>query len=88
VFLHKRNLKYKKSNDFKVFLSEDLTQKRQQMVKALEEARKANVIASHWTVDGRIFYKMKKQSSKILLTDINEIGELYTLHASEQRSSR
>lgn len=76
VFSQKRNLKSKKSESFKVFLSEDLTKKRHRVVKALEDARKNDLILSHWTSDGRIFFKQKRRTGTVMVKDMENVNDL------------
>lgn len=80
VFSQKSNLKNKTSDNFKVFLAEDLTQKRRRMVSALNEARKAGVINTYWTTDGRIYFKKTENSTKTEIKEFdnnNILEELY-----------
>ena len=76
VFAQKKNLKPHKSKNFHVFLSEDLTKNRQQIVRSLEDARRNNYIMSHWTNDGRIFYKQNRNSGSVLINHIDQVHEL------------
>jgi len=70
VFKAKRGLKKHKSRSFNVFISEDLTKKRQAIIKSLAEARKKDLIISYWTSDGRIFYKQTEDSDTVLVPSI------------------
>jgi hypothetical protein len=77
VFMCKKNLKHHKSDSFNVFITEDLTKKRQFIVQQLNIARKNDKIESFWTTDGKICYKEKSNNSqKGLKKMINTIDEI------------
>ena len=83
VFSQKRKLKNKTSDNFKVFLTEDLTPKRRRMISALNDARKDGVIFTYWTSDGRIFFKKTETSSKTEVKDFDDnemIANMYANH--------
>jgi hypothetical protein len=76
VFNRKKSLKAFKTDEFNVFITEDLTRKRQQITNKLGLARKKGNIHSYWTVDGRIFYKKTEKGAKIIVNNYEEISHL------------
>lgn len=72
----KKNLKNHRSPLFNVFVTEDLTAKRREIVQSLIKAKTNNSIHSFWTTDGRIFYKHGEQTAKIQVKDCDEISHL------------
>ncbi|XP_053400745.1 uncharacterized protein LOC128557409 [Mercenaria mercenaria] len=78
VFQHKKNFKTHRSDVFKVFVTEDLTRKRQMLVKQLEAARKDKMIDSHWTYDGRILFKRTSNSKVSQVRHIKDLNDILT----------
>lgn len=72
----KKNLKNHKSPSFNVFVTEDLTAKRREIVQCLSKAKINNAIHSFWTTDGRVFYKHGEQGTKIQAKDCDQIRHL------------
>lgn len=72
----KKNLRNHKSPTFNVFVTEDLTAKRRQIVHRLIKAKTDKCIHSFWTTDGRIYYKHGEDGRKIQVTDIEQITHL------------
>jgi hypothetical protein len=50
----------------KIFITENLTQYRTNLVKALAELKYSRKIHAYWTTDGRIYLKTNENSRKIL----------------------
>ena len=73
VYQSKRFLK---SNEDKIFITEDLTRVRQAIVKQLNERKKAKEIHSFWTFDGRIFAKKSEMSPKVLIKTLPQVNDL------------
>lgn len=69
-------LKNLQSNDFRVFITEDLTSTRQHIIRGLSKAKKVRRINSFWTNDGRIFYRIREGSNKILVKAYGDISHL------------
>jgi hypothetical protein len=59
-----------------VFITEDLTKKRQFIVQQLEMARRDKHIDSFWTSDGRILYKVKPQDKVHSIRQLGDIDHL------------
>lgn len=76
VFMAKSNLKHLSSTGFKVFVTEDLTRKRQFMVQQLDQARKDKKIESFWTSDGRILYKNNPKDRVRSIRSMSDINFL------------
>lgn len=77
VFMSKSKLKVHKSSEFNVFITEDLTKKRQFMVQQLDNARRQGKIDSFWTYDGRIYYKITSTGKVKLLRNVCDIDFLF-----------
>ncbi|OWF49673.1 hypothetical protein KP79_PYT25729 [Mizuhopecten yessoensis] len=72
--MSKTALKNHRSGTFNVFISEDLTTQRQKLIGELSRARKAKSIASYWTNDGRIFFKVTMESAKVFVKSYDDIA--------------
>ncbi|KAH3755693.1 hypothetical protein DPMN_190391 [Dreissena polymorpha] len=79
VYQAKKELKKHKSESFKVVVCEDLTKRRQSIVKKLSEARKSKLIDSYWTSDGRIFYKKTLTGLKTLVDTLEAVSKLFPI---------
>ena len=69
----KRNLY---GNPDHIFITEDLTQLRQGIIKELNVQKKAKKVYSFWTFDGRIFAKKLENSTKSLIKSVDDIHTL------------
>ena len=78
VYKNKSNLKTYKSESFNVFITEDLTRKRQQAVQQLDQMRKNRDIDSFWTNDGRIFYKTGPNDKVRTVNKPDQLTDLLT----------
>jgi hypothetical protein len=76
VYMNKSNIKKHNGTKVNVFITEDLTRKRQFLVQQLEFARKSSKIDSFWTSDGRILYKSSPTSKVKSIRDVNDIDHL------------
>jgi len=76
VYKAKSSLKKFKTPQYKVFINEDLTRKRQSMIKILSSAKKVDKIDSYWSFDGRVYYKETDTSNRILVKNISQIDLL------------
>jgi hypothetical protein len=76
VFTAKSNLKHHRSTGFKVFLTEDITRKRQFMVQQLDQVRKDKKTESFWNSDGRILYKNNPKDRVRSIRSMNDIDYL------------
>ena len=70
IFKQKKQLK---SNANKIYITEDLTRYRQQLVSKIQIARKERRIDSFWTNDGRIFLKKTSNSPKVMIKCVEDI---------------
>ena len=68
--------KFLRGNVNNTFITEDLTQHRQSIIKELNKRKKAREIHAFWTFDGRIFAKKSEGSTKKLVKSIEDINEL------------
>ena len=70
IYRNKRKLK--NDNDH-VFITEDLTSYRQEIVSEMSDAKRAGKLHSFWSNDGRLFIKQYERSRKILISSIDEL---------------
>lgn len=73
VFQAKSKLK---GNPAQLFIVEDLTRFRSELMYELRQLRKANKIAQAWTQDGRIFVRVQPDGQKILINGRDDIAKL------------
>lgn len=71
IFKQKKHLK---SNANRIYITEDLTRYRQQLVSKIQIARKERKIESFWTNDGRLFLKKTSNSPKVLIKCVEDIN--------------
>jgi hypothetical protein len=76
VYKSKSSLKTCKTDDFRVFITEDLTRKRQNIISSLSELRVNNKINSYWTQDGRIFFKETEKGPVKIVKDSQTLQPL------------
>lgn len=65
--------KFLRDNPDKIFITEDLTRYRQNIVKKLSARKRARDIHSFWTYDGRVFAKKIHDGDKILIKTPDEV---------------
>ena len=73
VFTSKKQLK---GDSDRIFITEDLTKYRQGLVAEIASAKRAQLVTSFWTNDGRIFLKKDQRGRKHL---IRSYEDLYSL---------
>ena len=73
VYSAKKGLK---GNPDNIFITENLTQYRTGLVKALSELKFQGDIATYWTIDGRIYAKKSESSRKKLIRNHDDIRNL------------
>ena len=73
VYSAKRLLK---NNPDKIFITEDLTQPRRDLVEKLRQLRKDGKICTYWTADGKIFVKVTNESEKKLIENEGDVQKL------------
>lgn len=76
IYQSRLKLKHLQSEQFRVFITEDLTGVRQKIIKGLSKAKKDRKIHSFWTNDGRVFYRVEYESEKILVKRYDDIAHL------------
>lgn len=64
-----------KNNPNKIFITEDLTKPRQELIQRLGQLRKSGDISSFWTMDGRVFVKESDFSPKTLISSHEDIDQ-------------
>ena len=57
----------------KIFVTEDLTKYRKNIVSKIIEAKKAKIVHSFWTYDGRIFIKMGPLDHRHEVTSLDDL---------------
>ena len=62
-----------KSNSSNIFVTEDLTKYRQNIVSKIIEAKKAKIFHSFWTYDGRIFIKLGPLDHRHEVTSLDDL---------------
>ena len=70
VYSAKKQLKTNSSN---IFVTEDLTKYRQNIVSKIIEAKKAKMVHSFWTYDGRIFIKLGPLDQRHEVTSLDDL---------------
>ena len=73
----------KKLKNSSIFITEDLTRYRQQIVQELSKAKKAKKVHSFWTNDGRIFAKLSERGSKFMIRSLEDLRDLAPPQQSE-----
>ena len=73
----------KKLKNSSIFITEDLTRYRQQIVQELSKAKKAKKVHSFWTNDGRIFAKLSERGSKFMIRSLEDLRDLAPPQESE-----
>ena len=76
VISQKKNLAKHKTSQFRVFITEDLTKPKKEIIYHLNNARLNKKIFSFWTVDGKIFYKERESDLKVHVKDLEKINYL------------
>ena len=74
VFSEKINLKGDEDN---VFITEDLTKYRQDLIKDIIVAKKAGKVAAFWTSDGRIFIKETEEGPKQIIKCFEDLDKFF-----------
>ena len=74
IFSEKSNLK---GNEDNVFVTENLTKYRQDIIKDILVAKKAGKVASFWTSDGRIFLKETIDGPKELIKCFEDLDRFF-----------
>ncbi len=79
--------KHLKSDPEKIFITENLTSYRNELVKELSNHKTKNDISAYWTYDGRIYAKKNERSNRKLIRNHGDIRELIASRstASENR---
>ena len=73
----------KKLKNSSVFITEDLTRYRQQIVQELSKAEKSKKVHSFWTNDGRIFAKLSERGNKFMIHSLEDLRDLEPPQQSE-----
>jgi hypothetical protein len=60
----------------KIFITENLTQYRTDLVNALAELKYSRKIHAYWTIDGSIYLKSNKNSRKIQIRNLDDIMDI------------
>jgi hypothetical protein len=60
----------------KIFITENLTQYRTNLVKALAELKYSRKIHAYWTTDGRIYLKTNENSRKMQIRNHDDIMDI------------
>ncbi|KAK3104643.1 hypothetical protein FSP39_006965 [Pinctada imbricata] len=63
-----------KDDSSRIFITEDLTHYRQEIISEISKAKRARKVYSFWTNDGRIFIKTTERGPKILISSIAELN--------------
>ena len=80
VYSAKRKLK---GDPHKIFITENLTNYRTNIVKALAELKFTGHIYTYWTSDGRIYVKQFNNSRKVVIHSHDDIREMLRITADE-----
>ncbi|VDI79603.1 Hypothetical predicted protein, partial [Mytilus galloprovincialis] len=76
IYMSKKKLK---NNSAQIFITEDLTRDRQELIKRLNQLKKKHKkIHSFCTFDGRVFTKKNSGSDKILIKSFQDVEDLKT----------
>ena len=73
VYSSKKELK---RHPDKIFITENLTQYRTDLVNALAELKYSRKLHAYWTIDGRIYLKSNKNSRKIQIRNLDDIIDI------------
>ena len=79
--------KYLKGDPEKIFITENLTQHRTDLVRACLEFKLSNDIYTFWTTDGRIYVKNFEHSHKELIRNRDEILDIARRGSTNDQSS-
>jgi hypothetical protein len=82
VYSNKKGLK---NHPDKIFITENLTKYRTELVKQLAELKYNGLLYTYWTSDGRIFLKQNTTSRKILINNRDDILDF--IHSTEHNTS-
>ena len=82
VYSNKKGLK---NHTDKIFITENLTKYRTELVKQLAELKYNGLLYTYWTSDGRIFLKLNTTSRKILINNRDDILDF--IHSTEHDTS-
>ena len=82
VYSNKKDLK---NHPDKIFITENLTKYRTELVKQLAELKYNGLLYTYWTSDGRIFLKQNTTSRKILINNRDDILDF--IHSTEHDTS-
>ena len=82
VYSNKKGLK---NHPDKIFITENLTKYRTELVKQLAELKYNGLLYTYWTSDGRIFLKQNTTSRKILINNHDDILDF--IHSTEHDTS-
>ncbi|XP_078356598.1 uncharacterized protein LOC144641468 [Oculina patagonica] len=66
------------SIDARIFINENLTQWRQELLAKARKMKKAKKISRVWTVDGKIFARKTEESRPVKISELWELEELET----------
>ncbi|CAG2252317.1 unnamed protein product [Mytilus edulis] len=73
VYSNKKELKGDTNG---IFITENLSQYRTELVKSLADMKTKNQISAYWTADGRIFAKKSESSRKLIIQNWQDVGDL------------
>ncbi|CAG2246640.1 unnamed protein product [Mytilus edulis] len=73
VYSNKKELKGDTNG---IFITENLSQYRTELVKSLADMKTKNQISAYWTADGRIFAKKSENSRKLIIQNWQDVGDL------------
>ncbi|VDI26996.1 Hypothetical predicted protein [Mytilus galloprovincialis] len=73
VYSNKKELKGDTNG---IFITENLSQYRTELVKSLADMKTKNQISAYWTADGRIFVKKSVNSRKLIIQNWQDVGDL------------
>ncbi|CAC5412074.1 AASDH [Mytilus coruscus] len=71
-----RNKKELKGDTNGIFITENLSQYRTELVKTLADMKSKNQISAYWTADGRIFVKKSENSRNLIIQNWQDVGNL------------
>ena len=71
--------KFREKKPENCFFNEYLTSHNAKIFSKLRQLKKNGIITSTYTYKHRVYYKLKKESTGILVTDLDELGELDNL---------
>ena len=73
-----------KSNNDKIFITENLTQFRTSIVKGLADLKFNGHIYTYWTSDGRIYVKRFNNSRQMLIRSHKDIRDMLQIAADDE----